>query len=195
METTRFPQVYAMEIHITHSDDFCKRFGRRVKNRIGGASGTYDATRGYRTVRRVTVPCNWYRLTKEEYNKRLDLIDEILGAYKVNCVIVKDSLLKKEIYHGRGMTSQRRGNKNWNPKTAREYVALAKEKHLDDVTGCQLCEMKTTVIGSARFGHSSNSELFNLYARAWRIMWRQTVEKARRCFFHGSTLNTKGWTV
>ena len=180
METTRFPEINAIEIHITGSYDFCKRFGKRVKKRVGDVGGRYNATRGNQGTRYVVVPCNSCKMTEHEYNKQIDLIDEILCAYSVDCVIVKDSLPKKEIHHSRGLTLCHRKNKDWNPKTAREYVALAKSKHLDDVTGCQLesCEMKTTVIGSARIGHFGNCELFNLYARAWRMVWRQTVEKA-----------------
>ncbi len=181
MQTTRFPEINAIEIHIGSSYDFCQRFGKRVKKKVGDVGGRYSATRGNQNTRYVTVPCNSCKMTKFEHDKQIDLIDEILCAYSVNCVIVKDNLPKKEIHHSRGLKRYLRKDKEWNPKTAREYVALAQSKHLDDVNGCQLgsCETRTTVIGSARTGHFGNSELFNLYARAWRTVWRQTVEKAQ----------------
>lgn len=181
MNTTRFPEIYSIEIHIKSSDDFCKRFGKRVKKEIGGTKGRYNATRGNQNTRYVTVMCSSWKMTEHEYNTQIELIDEILCAYTIDCVIVKDSLPKKEIHHSRGLKRYLRPDKKWNPKTAREYVKLAKDKHLDDVAGCQLesCETRTTVIGSALIGHFGNCELFNLYARAWRAMWRQTVEKAQ----------------
>ena len=188
MEPIRFPQINAIEIHLKSSDTFCQRFGKRVRS----AGGRYNDTRGHQNNRYVTVPCNFYKLNNKAYGRRLNLIDQILTTYHVECVIVKhDAHYTKEIHHTRPHRPYRTPDKKpaqpleWKPHNASQYIEMAKARHLQDVEGRSLeyKSEKPIILGEAKTGHFGDRTLFNLYARAWRTVWRQTVEKAQ--FFAG----------
>ena len=176
MKTIKFPQIYAIEIHLKSSDTFCQRFGKRVRS----TGGRYNDTRGSQNNRYVTVPCDFYQLDGEVYGKRLNLIDQILTAYHVECVIVKQHAHhSKEIHHSR--PSRPAQPLEWKPHNASQYIEMAKARHLQDVEGRSLeyKSEKPIILGEAKTGHFGDRTLFNLYARAWRTVWRQTVEKLK----------------
>lgn len=186
MKTIRFPQIYAFDIHIGQSSDFCKRFGKKVKKFVGGTGGRYTSIRGNATTRYVTVPCNPHRMTQDEFGGQLKLIDQIIDAYRVDCIIVHDSFPSNCVHDGRPRRrfGAPKTNHGWKPKRASEYIQLARVKHLkaaEECGGMTVTVNKAVfVIGETIDRHYVNSMLYNLYARAWRKHWRDTVDKVRR---------------